>query len=41
LSFLLALDGGRLRLDKREDSTACDDDPARWVLSPAALTFVR
>jgi hypothetical protein len=41
VSFLLALDQDRLRLEKREDAGACDGDPSSWVLGPAAVTFVR
>lgn len=42
VSFLLSLGvDGRLRLEKREDARGCDDDPAGWAFTAAAVTFVR
>jgi hypothetical protein len=42
VSFLLALGAdGRMRLEKREDTTACDGAPESWTFGAAALTFVR
>jgi hypothetical protein len=41
VSFLLSLDGARLRLEKREDATACDGEPAGWSFGSGALAFVR
>jgi hypothetical protein len=41
VSFLLSLAGDRLRLEKREDSVACDDEPATWSFGAGALSFVR
>jgi hypothetical protein len=41
LSFRIALGSdGRLRVEKREDETACDD-PQDWMPGPGALSFVR
>jgi hypothetical protein len=41
VSFRLSLSAdGRLRVEKREDATACDD-PQAAPLGPGALTFVR
>jgi hypothetical protein len=42
VSFLLALGtDGRLRVEKREDATACDGAPESWAFSGASLLFVR
>jgi hypothetical protein len=39
VSFLLSLEGPRLRLEKREDATACDGET--WAFGAGAITFVR
>jgi hypothetical protein len=41
VSFLLSLDGERLRLEKREDDRACDGGAGSWTFGSGAVTFVR